>query len=301
MAVGLWETSLVIHARQSGMRLDDFLMLGRQSLALTPAMLEHLFTCYGTDLRGVDWNAKKWAEPLFEKIGAVQVDSLDYSDYEGASYIHDMNQPWPDGKPPRQFDAVFDGGTLEHVFNLPQALLNAMSLVKPGGCLLSVSPVDGWLGHGFYQPQPELFFRFLTPERGFRLRGVWLAEFGPAPAKSRLYHIKDPAQSGCRPLVPARRPLAMLVFAEKTSEVFDSPAWPGQSNYTAMWQQATVDQAKGKGAVSLKKALLACVPEVVSRPLKSWLIRRKHARLARASWEQVARLDTATALDSSAP
>ena len=292
MAVGLWETSLIIHARQSGMRLDNCLMLGRQSLALTPEILDHLFLNYHVDLRGQDWNSGPWAEPLFEALGATEIESLDYSDYEGARHIHDMNQPWPEGRPPRQFDVVFDGGTLEHVFNFPQALLNAASLVKVGGSLLSVTPADGWLGHGFYQPQPELFFRFLTPERGFKLHGVWLAEFGPAPAMSRLFQIKDPAQSGCRPLVPGRRPLAMLVFAEKTSERPAPLSWPSQSNYTAMWQEPVDGGSKplGKTTTSIKKTFLSCLPSAWRHALRQHLVKRKHAQSARAAWTETVRL-----------
>jgi SAM-dependent methyltransferase len=294
MAVGLWETALVMHARRAGASLTDFLMLGRQSLALTPAMLEHLFACYGADLRGIDWNAKTWAEPLFEQLGAQRVESLDFSDYEGARLIHDMNRPWPEGHPPEQFDVVFDGGTLEHVFNLPQALLNAMDLVKPGGCLLSVTPADGWLSHGFYQPQPELFFRFLTPKNGFRIEGLWLAEFGPSPAKSRLFHIKDPAVSGCRPLVPGHRPLVMLVHATKLAERSGSPVWPGQSNYTAMWSAAAQDSQTQQRGSLLKRLLKAVVPGFIAHPLKRWRQHRRHARLARNSWQEVPQLQSTT-------
>lgn len=295
MAVGLWETALVMHASKAGARLDDFLMLGRQSLALTPAMLEHLHATYGTDLRGVDWNARMWAEPLFERLGASRIESLDFSDYEGARLIHDMNRPWPEGQPPGQFDVVLDGGTLEHVFNLPQALLNTMDLVKPGGCLLSVSPADGWLGHGFYQPQPEFFFRMLTPGNGFRLDGLWLAEFGPAPAKSRLFALKDPAVTGCRPLVPGRRPLVMLVHATKLAEHTGPPIWPGQSNYTAMWNEVISGPATARQGRWLKRLLLAAVPEGILHPLRRWRLRRHHARLAKNAWREVAKLEPGTA------
>lgn len=295
MAVGLWETALVMQARRAGARLNDFLMLGRQSLALNSDMLDHLYDCYGIDIRGVDWNAKTWAEPLFEQLGAERVSSLDYSDYEGARLIHDMNQPWPQGRPPEQFDVVLDGGTLEHVFNLPQALLNAMSLVKPGGCLLSAGPADGWLSHGFYQLQPELFFRLLTPENGFRLDGLWLAEFGPSPAKSRLFRIRDPSVSGCRPLVPGRRPLVMLVHATKLAEFTGNPAWPGQSNYTAMWSEAAGGALAPQRSSFLKRLLKASVPGCVAMPLRRWRQHRHHARLARDAWQQVRLLETSSA------
>lgn len=294
MAVGLWETALAIHARQSGMPMQSFLMLGRQSLVLSSEILDHLNRTYGVDLKMQDWAGQKWADLFFKRIGAGEVFALDYSDYEGAQFIHDINQPWLEGRPPRQFDIVFDGGTLEHVFNLPQALLNAMSLVKVGGYFLGVSPADGWLGHGFHQLQPEFFFRFFTEENGFKLHGVWLAEFGQSAAKSRLFRLKDPAATGCRNLVPGRRPLVLLVCAEKTAEMTAPPAWPCQSNYTSMWQGSGDYSAASSGGVSatLRKVVLRGLPQSLIHRIKCWLIAKKHARLARASWVEVTHLTT---------
>ena len=62
----------------------------------------------------------------------------------------------------KQFDLVFDGGTLEHVFNFSTALKNCMHMVKPHGRFVSVTLPNNWCGHGFYQFSPELFFRALT-------------------------------------------------------------------------------------------------------------------------------------------
>jgi len=289
MAVGLWETALVLHARRSGAAMDDFLMLGRQSLALDPGIIDHLNRTYGVALKMDDWSGQEWADPLFRSIGAREVFALDYSDYEGAQFTHDMNRPWPGGEPPRQFDVVFDGGTLEHVFNLPQALLNAMSLVRTGGCFLGVSPADGWLGHGFHQLQPELFFRFFVESNGFRLRGVWLAEFGPPASRSRLFRVADPALAGCRNLVPGRRPLVLLVHAEKIAETPAEPSWPGQSNYTSMWREGGGGDGEGPGGSTpfLRRTLSCCLPRGIAHRLRLWLIARKHARLARAGWVRV--------------
>ena len=295
MALSFWEASLALMAKKSGCNFCDVLMLGRQTSLLTSLETEHLSKVYDQHLAGLEKDRHSWAEPFFEALGAKTIQSLDYSGYEGAQLIHDMNQPWPEGRPPRQFDVVFDGGTLEHVFNVPQGMLNAMSLVKPGGCLLSVTPADGWLGHGFHQLQPEFFFRFLTPANGFRLRGLWLAEFGPEPTSARLFQIKDPAICGCRPLVPGRRPLAMLVFAEKTGERAGPVTWPGQSNYTAMWQQpAETGAGTGGGTATLKKTLLGCLPGSWRRALRQHLVKRKHALQARAAWTEVDRLEPAS-------
>ena len=71
---------------------------------------------------------------------------------------------------------VVDGGTLEHVFDYPTALRNAMRMVRVGGHLILNAPVNNFPGHGFYQISPELFFRVLSPQFGFRVHDAVLME-----------------------------------------------------------------------------------------------------------------------------
>jgi hypothetical protein len=49
-----------------------------------------------------------------------------------------LNKPVPDNLRSR-FSVVFDGGTLDHVFNICQALKNAMEMVEVGGYFVQVS------------------------------------------------------------------------------------------------------------------------------------------------------------------
>ena len=50
------------------------------------------------------------------------VDSIDHSNYEGATIVHNMNSPLP--KDIQTYDTVLDLGTLEHVFNVRQSIFN---------------------------------------------------------------------------------------------------------------------------------------------------------------------------------
>jgi SAM-dependent methyltransferase len=269
---------------------SEILMLGRQSNLLSAADLEVLGQRYGCHLAGLDRAKEAWVEPFFQRLGLVPT-SLDCSDYEGATLIHDMNRSWAGGAPPRQFDLVLDGGSLEHMFNLPQAVVNAMQLVKPGGLLLSVTPADGWLGHGFYQLQPEIGFRMFTSERGFSLRGCWLAEFGRRPAGTRFFRLKDPATTGLRHRVPGRRPLSLLLAARKEREVdLHAVPWPTQSNYTAAWLAGGTTRGTGPGGPSLKRRLACLLPGTLRVWLEERLSERRHSRQARAGWRQEDRL-----------
>src|SRR5688500_15249018 len=57
-----------------------------------------------------------YADAFLAELGAASVVSVDASAYEGATYIHDLNEPLPD-ELKRRFTAVIDAGSLEHVFN----------------------------------------------------------------------------------------------------------------------------------------------------------------------------------------
>ncbi|HTE59068.1 MAG TPA: hypothetical protein VK631_01880, partial [Solirubrobacteraceae bacterium] len=115
-----------------------------------------------------------FAEPVLHAMGAQRVDSLDISPFEGATVIHDLNQPL--GEPPRRFTAVIDGGSLEHVFNFPVAIRTCMELVEPGGSLVVMVPANNEIGHGFYQFSPELFYR--VAQHGFDVLQMLLVERG---------------------------------------------------------------------------------------------------------------------------
>lgn len=93
---------------------------------------------------------------LFSMLGFSEVHSLDISAYEQPTFIHDLNHPIPD-KLYQQYDVVFDGGTLEHVFNTPQVFINIHNLLKSNGIIIHSSPSHNHVDHGFYMFSPTLF------------------------------------------------------------------------------------------------------------------------------------------------
>lgn len=80
-------------------------------------------------------NDQQFCEKLLQSFfGAKNVDSIDNSDYEGATIIHDMNKPISADLNER-YDTVIDVGTLEHVFDIAKALKNCSKICKVGGRL----------------------------------------------------------------------------------------------------------------------------------------------------------------------
>jgi hypothetical protein len=212
---------------------DRTMMLGRQTLFLSKSESQSIF---GHSVVG-----NGFADGLFAALGAQEILSLDASAYEGAQIIHDMNVPVPSNLQER-FDVVFDGGTLEHVFNFPIALRNAMQMVSSGGHLILHTPANNYFGHGFYQFSPDLFYRALSPENGFMIRQMIACEMFPYGS---WFEVPDPADVGGRiELASSQHRVLLMILAQRVAitEIFASP--PQQSDYVTAWA------AKGLGGAT---------------------------------------------------
>jgi hypothetical protein len=115
---------------------------------------------WGGALPNYKWG--EYADRFFKEcLGVSDVNSLDYSSYEGADILHDLNQPVPANLKGR-FDAVVEGGSLEHIFHFPIAVANLMQMTKVGGTIFASTVSNNLCGHGFYQFSPELIFRAIS-------------------------------------------------------------------------------------------------------------------------------------------
>jgi len=99
---------------------------------------------------------------LFKTLGFTDCQSLDYSDYEKADHAVDLNKDDPSPELDGQFDLVYDGGTLEHVFHVPNALHRIFRMLRVGGRVLHTSPCANYLDHGFYMFSPTFFVDFYS-------------------------------------------------------------------------------------------------------------------------------------------
>jgi hypothetical protein len=161
-----------------------------------------------------------------------EIESLDCSDYEGATVVHNLNEPVPAGWEESR-DLVFDGGSLEHVFQFPTALASCMRMVKQGGHFVSVAPSNNYNGHGFYQFSAELFFRVFTRESGFSLT---LVAFAESRRGGRIYRVDDPADLRHRILFQGKGPMLLLIVARRDEIRPIFSVVPAQSDYAQAWQ-----------------------------------------------------------------
>jgi len=238
--MGINPNALRFLARDSK-RGNDFAqtaMIGRQGVHVSAKQCSTILNDeFGLGLpsdRILAAHAAGYAEELLKLLGAQRVESFDYSDYEGATHVHDFNTPIPD-RHKNQYTFLIDGGTLEHVFNFPTALKNCMEMLKVGGTYFGATPANNEMGHGFYQFSPELYFRVFSKQNGFRTDAVFLYE---GRESTTWLKVADPEIIGRRAEKVNCRSTYMLVRATKLehNEIFAQP--PLQPDYVAAWHSS---------------------------------------------------------------
>jgi hypothetical protein len=203
-----------------------------------------------------------YCEPVLHRLGARLIDSLDASDYEGATLVHDLNKPLPPSLRAK-YSVVTDGGTLEHVFNFPVALAGALECVALGGHYVAVTPMNNWAGHGFYQFSPELYFRVLCAENGFAIRCMLCRDH---PLRW-WYEVADPAETARR-VQRFGVGRALLYIVAQRSELRDVLAeYPQQSDFQQSW--TATERRRAKEAARRAVPLIAEESDRPQRTLSS--------------------------------
>ena len=99
-------------------------------------------------------------EYLFSALGFHESRSMDASEYENADHIFDLNQPKTPEELCDSWDVIFDGGTIEHVFPLPNVFANIHRMLKVGGRIIHIAPSSNHIDHGMYMFSPTLFWDY---------------------------------------------------------------------------------------------------------------------------------------------
>ena len=236
MGIDAHSAAWLLDRRRAGVNFDRTLMIGRQNFFVGRREWQRVLSRAQQPIPAA-WTALECfhgahAEPFFKSLGATTVNSLDATNYEGADRLHDLNQPIPAAWR-ETYDVVFDGGSLEHVFQFPTALLNCLQLVRPGGHFIAYTPANNFFGHGFYQFSPELIWRALSEPAGFKVEKLIAVEFG---WRVRMYSVSDPAVLGSRINLVNRAFVLLFVCARKTGPTPESFGPVMQSDYAATWK-----------------------------------------------------------------
>ena len=188
-----------------------FLMLGRQRFVGTrkgkaaelfaEVLKSHMPGITESDLRNPN---NEYSETFFQKLGYDSVDSLDFSEFEGASIIQDLSKAL-DEKLKNKFDTIYDGGTIEHIFDLPKAYRNVHLMLKPKGVFIGHSPCNNWINHSFYQISPEMVYGFWEKAMGYEVLHLSLQPLLPN-FSDRVVMTTNPNETGKRPRLQGNLP-----------------------------------------------------------------------------------------------
>ncbi len=231
------------------------LMLGRQGFNIQTRYrksYDKTLKAHGIETSRFDFLQEDgFAETLMAKLGFGEIETLDFSNYEGASIIHDLNH-LPPKKLENKFEMIFDGGTIEHVFNVPNALECVLRMLKPGGRFISANGLNGWYGHGMYQFNPELVWTFWQRACNCKVIECRAIPIEPDTGFKQV-EFKDPALTGHRlrlknRIGPGR---TYLYYEVQKSKEWHLPDFALQSDYEAAWQghetagSTRLDEARG--------------------------------------------------------
>jgi hypothetical protein len=262
-------------AHQAGASFENILTCSHLQLFLHPEELADLRAHKSNALEGYQFG--QFADPFWNQfLDAKTVETMDYSAYEGASIVHDLNSPVPPELHGR-FDAIIEAGTLEHIFNFPVAIRNLMQMTKVGGRIFLTTLANNLCGHGFYQFSPELIYRVFSPENGFETTSVVFLEaqflsVELAPIRAG-YQVSDPKNVKARVQLQSSHPVLMMVDATRISDVEPFRSTPQQSDYVAAWEQK--DSSAGASGPRLATRIYQSLPEKLQREIKG---RRESAR-----------------------
>ena len=179
---------------------------------------------------------------FFRLLGFDQVTSLDAAAWEGADVVADLNQPIPE-ELHGQFDVVFEGGTLQSVYDVPRALANVHAALRPGGRVVhAMTPSSNQVDLGFYMFSPTLFADYYEAN-GWTIETMLLCEH-------MLYWVAGRVETGpwdvyryepgCLDHLSYGRyggkQLSLFVVATKL-ETSTTDVVPHQSYYRRLWSE----------------------------------------------------------------
>lgn len=217
-------------------------------------------------------------DSLLRALGFTSYSALDVSDYEAADILHNLNSPTIPPEIEGRFDVVVDGGTLEHVFHLPNALSALGQMVREEGRVIHASPSSNHVDHGFYMFSPTFFWDYYSANR-FELPTVHVVRYPQrhwdrpwdvyAYTPGALDHVSFGGLDGGMFMV--------WCVARKTADSTTGVV-PEQSSFLQMWQHAEVSAVDepARRDEPRPRALARAISHRVTSP-------RQRAALGRAS------------------
>ena len=217
---------------------------------------------------------EEYCENIFHLLWAKQINSIDYSDYESPTHIHDFNVPLINNEFVWKYDIVFDGGSTEHMFNAVQAFYNYNKIIKVWGYYMGVLPMNNHVNHGFYQFSPDFFYNLFSEERWYKT-SCFVYNQGWYKIRD-LREFKEVYHSN---LSISSYPNLIYVIAHKTEDKKIFSDYPKQTVYNKfLWQtdNSNISSQENKHKVSIiKKIYRSIIPGFLKGKIQKYMTKKK--------------------------
>jgi hypothetical protein len=186
MGIGIGGAKLLLAEAARRPFQGRILTLGRQDVYVTAGNLDQIASEAGAILdlthpveHSSSANSLHISDRcLFKRMGFSDVTSMDVSNYEDATQIFDLNSPDLPESLIGRFDVIYDGGTMEHVFHVPNVMNNIFRMLSVNGRIIHHSPSSNHIDHGFYMFSPTFFWDFYATNR-FEVNCVQMIRYLP--------------------------------------------------------------------------------------------------------------------------
>lgn len=246
---------MLVHEHSFRSIEGDVLLIGRQNVDILPSEMTALMATYGLTPR-VPWSLQAGTQlhgpaqgrhitdySLFQALGDCRPMAIDVSDYEGAEIVHDLSTPIPENLK-RRFDFIYDGSSLDNIFNGPQALLNMAEMLRPGGRILLFNAINS-VPTAYLKYSPDWFVDFFAVN-GYADAKAYVVEWplaadyipgvpkGYPPQGGRMWrydpYIEQAGGSYQHPAIAAQTQQYCFCIAEKAQDSTSS-VLPVQMHY----------------------------------------------------------------------
>ena len=153
--------------------------LGKQELHIKHDQLKSLIKkdCEYLNKDPSEMEKSDYADHLLNFLFlSSKVDSFDFSTYENANKIYNLNEPIKNELLMNYYDTVIDVGTSQYIFDIKNLYKNIINLTKVGGQIIHVLPANNFCGFGFFQFSPEFYLSLYSEKNGFINTEIFIAE-----------------------------------------------------------------------------------------------------------------------------
>ena len=203
----------------------NVLALGKQSVAVSLPKIKEIFKESGCEINPkfqekYDKNTRYRAgglddEALLSMFGNVNYQTMDVSDYENASIIHNLNNPIPK-ELEGQFDYIIDGGTFDHLFDLKTCFENVTKLLKPGGRIFQWNAASNYANAGYLSFSADFFYDYYTLNKFANCRTFFATSHSMGSQNWYFFEFIPPSNSkGYSCFKQSYSHVMVIVLAEK--------------------------------------------------------------------------------------